>query len=66
VLSEEDAKKLGDEIGGFQEGKSADFSWKGPIGQGKLTIRNLRLGNLAPGSRAWIESMDFAISLQFP
>lgn len=35
-------------------------------GKGLLTIRNLVLGNLVPGERAWIESMDFTIDLKWP
>jgi len=66
VLSDKDANTLVDEIEAFQEGKSADLPWRVPLGQGMLTIRNLRLGNLVAGSRAWIESIDFTISLRLP
>lgn len=66
VTSEADANALGDEIIAFQEGKSADLPWKVPMGHGTLTIRNLKLGNLVTGARAWIESMDLTISIRFP
>jgi len=66
VLTEKDATALADEISDFQEGKSADLPWNAPMGRGTLRIRNLRLGNLVPGSRARIDSMDFTISLRFP
>jgi hypothetical protein len=35
-------------------------------GGGLLTIQDLVLGNLVPGEKAWIESMDFTIDLDWP
>jgi hypothetical protein len=55
-------------------GRSFDYPLTGPeaeefarqAGRGMLTIRNLVLGNLVPGEKAWIESMDFTIDLEWP
>lgn len=37
-----------------------------PTATGKLTIRALELGNLAPNQRAVVDRMAFVVSLQFP
>jgi hypothetical protein len=55
-------------------GRSFDYPLTGPeaeelarqAGRGMLTIRNLVFGNLVPGEKAWIESMDFTIDLEWP
>ena len=35
-------------------------------GSGMLAIHSMTLGNLVPGQKAWIESMDFTIYLNWP
>jgi hypothetical protein len=37
-----------------------------PVGAGKLRILELKLGNVKPGKKAWIQSMKFEIEFQMP
>ncbi|MCH7990084.1 MAG: hypothetical protein IID46_13160, partial [Planctomycetes bacterium] len=37
-----------------------------PKGAGKLTIKEMELGNLIIGERPWIERMEFEVELTFP
>jgi len=66
VMNEADARTVAGAIEQYEEGKRNDFSPNVPFGQGKLRVQNLKLGNLGPGSQAWIESMDLSVSLEFP
>jgi len=66
VMNEADARTVADAIDQYEEGKTPDFSPDVSFGHGKLVVRALTLGNLVPGLQAWIESMDFSVSLEFP
>lgn len=65
VVNNADAQKMGAAIEQFTSGKTLSFSPYVSLGQGKLVIKNLKLGNLIEGKQAWIESMDFKVTLQF-
>ena len=46
---------------------AAEEDWDSvPAGEGTLEITLLALGNLVPGKRAWIDRLDFTVTLQFP
>jgi len=66
VLTKADAQTVAYAYDQYNRGKTPDFSPNVPMGKGELVILNLKLGNLVPGSRAWIESMDFSVTLEFP
>jgi len=66
VTNEADARRVAGALEQYREGKRNDFSPNVSFGQGKLLVRNLKLGNLVPGLQAWIESMDLSVSLEFP
>lgn len=66
VTNETDAQTVSDAYNAFTESKTNDFSPDVPFGNGTITISNLKLGNLVEGSKAWIESMNFTVNLQFP
>ena len=66
VLNKQDANITADAVQQLMSGKTSDFSPGVPLGQGELNIQNMKLGNLASKSQAWIESMDFSVSLKMP
>ena len=66
VMNESDARIVADAIDRFEEGKTKDFSPPVSFGHGKFVVQHLTLGNFVPGSRAWIESMDWSVRLEFP
>jgi hypothetical protein len=46
-------------------GKTCRELWS-RAGEGRLTIREMKLGNLEPGGQAWIEWMRFEVELRAP
>ena len=66
VMNEQDAQTVSDAYYAYTEGETNDFSPNVPFGNGTITISNLKLGNLASSSKAWIESMNFSVNLQLP
>lgn len=67
ALNKQDANTMVDAINLFTSGKKLDFNPNVySLGKGELVIQNLKLGNLVSGSQAWIESMDFNVSITLP
>ena len=66
MRSESDARIVARAIEQYSEGKTGSFSPAVAFGRGTLVIRQLSLGNLRFGSKAWIEAMEFSVSLEFP
>ena len=70
VLSEEEAGRVGDSLDSLMRSGSYLEAEKLLEGakkvKGLLTIKHVRLGNLIGGERAWIDSMQFDVELQFP
>ena len=67
VFNDVDARTMLDEIEQFTsgKGKTSDFSPSVFFGGGKFIIKHRELGNLTRDAQAWIESMDFEVSLDF-
>jgi hypothetical protein len=62
VMDKEQADTIAQAIQKEQDVENLDIEF----GSAEMRIDNIKLGNLVPGKQAWIDSMDFSVTLHFP